>query len=172
MTTMVTRGYPRAAMEKQLILDRIVEIARANAGSPPGRRKFQTLTGITSAEWGEHWLNWGDALIEAGFEPNKKQGATDKEVLLAAYLALVIEIGHIPTEREIRFHARNNPHFPGRNTFRNVFGRKNSLLHGLDNAGMWEGVETPGDESSSKSHNFSPFSVLTMSPKGDYYTLI
>lgn len=119
-------------MEKQEILDRIVELAVANNGKPPGRLRFQTLTGIKESDWrGKYWARWSDAVVESGYAPNVKQLAYEKEGLLSAYLSLVVEMGRIPTTAELRLHSRSNPNFPGHNTFNNAFGGKCNLLENL-----------------------------------------
>jgi hypothetical protein len=105
-------------VKKQHILDEIRRTARENAGKPLGRERFTSETGIRESDWlGKHWARWGDAVREAGFEPNKLQDATDREGLVEKFVGLIRELGHFPVATELRMHARNNPGFPWHNTF-------------------------------------------------------
>jgi len=116
-------------MDKSQIIEKIVELSCALGGVLPGRERFEKLTGIGSGEWlGIHWARWGDALQEAGLQPNEFQGPSDKEELLKVYCNLVADLGHIPTEAETRMIARTRDNFPGHSTFRNVFGSKQGVL--------------------------------------------
>jgi hypothetical protein len=57
------------------IVEEIRRTAQANGGRPLGIRRFEAETGIKSSDWmGKFWARWGDALLEAGFEPNTLQG--------------------------------------------------------------------------------------------------
>ncbi len=115
-------------LEKQDIVEAIRAATQEN-GSPPGRVTFETLTGIRRHEWyGRYWANWGQALQEAGFSPNSRTLAADREKLLAAYLDLIVELGHVPTEGELRVKTRNSTDLPSHSTFRTALGRKNELL--------------------------------------------
>ena len=70
-------------MNKRQILEEIRRTAEANGGVPLGRQKFLTETGIRESDWsGRFWTRWGDAVREAGYEPNVKQAAFDKDYLL------------------------------------------------------------------------------------------
>jgi hypothetical protein len=58
-------------VNKQHILDEIKRTAAANGKLPLGKAKFLRETGIKESDWGGiYWARWGDALREAGFEPN------------------------------------------------------------------------------------------------------
>jgi hypothetical protein len=72
-----------SAMDKQHILSEIKRTAAANGGVPLGRERFFRETGIKYHEWiGKIWARWGDALREAGFEPNKLQTAYNDDILI------------------------------------------------------------------------------------------
>ena len=58
------------------ILGEIKRTADLNGGIPLGRQRFYKEAGIRVADWeGKFWVNWGDAIREAGLEPNKLQKA-------------------------------------------------------------------------------------------------
>lgn len=115
-------------MLKEHILLEIRRTANANGGSPVGRQRFADQTGIREADWsGKYWARWSDAVQEAGFEPNKLQGAFTDEHLLQHYATLVLALGYPPTAPELRMHARQTPNFPSHNTFAR-FGTRSQLL--------------------------------------------
>ncbi|MGP7977551.1 MAG: GIY-YIG nuclease family protein, partial [Desulfobaccales bacterium] len=60
-------------MEKDYILKEIIRTTKENTGVPLGRLRFKNETGIKISDWyGKYWAKWGDAIREAGYEPNKK----------------------------------------------------------------------------------------------------
>ncbi len=62
--------------DKQYILGEI----QRTAVLPFRTKAFRAETGITEYEWkGVHWARWGDALIEAGFEPLEWNAALVEE---------------------------------------------------------------------------------------------
>jgi hypothetical protein len=70
-------------MEKDFILAEIRRTAEQNGGAPLGRAKFAKATGIKEADWyGKYWSRWGDALREAGYQPNELQLPFDERQLL------------------------------------------------------------------------------------------
>ncbi len=116
-------------MDKKFIIEQIIEVSRAIGGKSPGRRLFERLTGVKEADWsGKYWARWGDALKEAGLQQNEFNGASDKRALAASYVKFVEELGHIPTEPELRMKSRDDMHFPSHNTFRKAFGSKQGTL--------------------------------------------
>lgn len=115
-------------MTRAHIIAEIQRTARENGGKPLGTARFLNETGIKESDWlGKFWVRWGDAVIEAGFTPNQKSIALDKELLLNKYVALIRKLGHVPLEAEMRIAARNDRDFPSHNTFRR-FGGKHELL--------------------------------------------
>lgn len=172
-------------LDRTAIVDAIKRAARQNGG-PPGRAVFEKLTGIKMGEWyGRHWASWGDALTEAGFTPNELQTALDKDQVAAAYLSLVVELGRVPSEGELRLKARNTPGFPSHTTFRNALGRKNDrlatvlvyakksgaeprILSALRD-GIVEREEADGDETFSQDDEADGFVYLMKS--GKYYRI-
>jgi hypothetical protein len=108
----------KSPMEKQHILSEIRRTAQANGGVPLGRERFARETGIKYHDWiGKVWARWGDALREAGFEPNKLQTAYDDDLLIEKFIGLTRELGRFPVYAELRMKARSDPSFPAHNTF-------------------------------------------------------
>ncbi len=93
---------------------------------------FEKETGIRMQEWyGVHFRSWGDALTEAGFEPNEKQGRLSSEMILRKFAEAVRHFGRIPANVDIRMYSRERNDFPGHTTFFNHFGNKTNLLAAL-----------------------------------------
>jgi hypothetical protein len=45
-------------------LSEIKRVASENRGSPPGKQRFESETGVREHEWGRYWARWGDALAK------------------------------------------------------------------------------------------------------------
>jgi len=115
-------------MTKEQILREIRRVAESE-GQSPGRRRFEKLTGIGESAWfGKYWARWGDAIFEAGFERNEKQAPLDLAEIIDAYLALVKELGRVPTAGELRLKSKTDGKFHSHSTFRNRLGPKSELL--------------------------------------------
>ena len=116
---------------RDYIIDQIRRVAE-KVGRPPGRQVFERETGIRMSEWyGVHFRSWGDALREAGYEPNEKQGKLSSEQILRKYAEAVCQFGRIPAEIDIRMYSRNRKDFPSHSTFSNHFGNKTGLIAAL-----------------------------------------
>lgn len=110
-------------MDKAGILDEIRRCSAANSGVAPGRARFEQETGITERDWsGKHWARWGDAIREAGFEPNTLNQPYTEDHLLTKLAELTRDLGRFPTAAERRLRRREDPSFPSPNTFAR-FGR-------------------------------------------------
>jgi len=106
------------------ILEEIRSCAKANGGTPPGRLRFESMTGIRETDWiGRYWMRWSDAVIEAGFEPNAMQTAYNDEGLIRQLAELTRDLGHVPTEAEIRMRRRQDTDFPSHGTFQRLGSR-------------------------------------------------
>lgn len=115
-------------MKKQKILEEIQRTAKANGGLPLGKGRFERETGIKESDWsGKFWVRWGDALTEAGFEPNKLTSAHEEEFLLEQYVSLIRELGRLPVQNELKMKRRADPKFPSSKTF-DRFGNKSQLV--------------------------------------------
>ena len=115
-------------MNKEHILSEIKRTADENGGIPLGMGRFEKETGIAQYDWcGKYWSRWGDALLEAGYSPNKLQSAYDDDFLIQKLVELIAELDHFPTAPEIRLKAHQDKSFPSPNTFFR-FGRKKHEL--------------------------------------------
>jgi hypothetical protein len=114
-------------MDKQIIIEEIKRTAASNGGVPFGTNRFLTETGIKVSDWrGIYWINWGDALLEAGYSPNSWQTAYDENSLIEKLIIYIREIGHFPVKAEIMLKHRTDPSFPSQSPFRRI-GSKNQL---------------------------------------------
>lgn len=117
--------------KKHHILSEIKRIAGENGDKAPGSMVFERETGIRKPDWYPNiWLRWGDALVEAGYAPNKFQTAMRDEVLIQSYIGLVRELQRLPVAGEIRRKSQNDKSFPSHNVF-NRFGGKEKLLEAV-----------------------------------------
>jgi len=111
-------------MTKERILTEIRRTAAANNGVPLGQERFLAETGIQPSDWtGKFWARWGDALLEAGFQPNQLKTARSDEDLLGNLANLTRELGRFPVVTEMKLRARNDPGFPWHNTLRRLGGK-------------------------------------------------
>jgi hypothetical protein len=92
---------------------------------PLGMQKFFRETGIKRHDWlGKIWARWGDALREAGFEPNQMQAAYTDNVLIVKFVDLIRDLRRFPVDAEVDMKARSEDGFPVPDTFRRAFGSK------------------------------------------------
>ena len=131
-------------MDKHHILEEIKRIAKSNNGLPPGREKFQRETGIKMSAWyPDYWLRWSDALVEAGFVPNKMQEAYTANEVLEKYAGFMRELGRFPVEGELRRKAKQDTSFPSHNVFGRFGGKKRlaaRILNFCQSQGGWDDV--------------------------------
>lgn len=112
-------------MEKEFILSEIERTARENGGKPLGKNKFSKMTGVKEHDWyGVYWAAWGDALREAGYQPNEFNKAIPKDELILKFIELMRELGKYPVSGEVRMKARNDPLFPSHSAFDKGLGNK------------------------------------------------
>jgi len=105
-------------MDKQYIIDEIKRTANGNKGKALGKRLFAKTTGIHDHNWlGKHWARWGDAVKEAGYEPNKLQGKLSDDFLIEKIIPFIKELGKFPVAEELRMRARKDKDFPSQTVF-------------------------------------------------------
>lgn len=108
---------------KERILNEIRRLAEENGGKAPGMSQFEKMTGINPSDWsGKLWARWGDALTEAGYEPNKLQEGYDTDYVLDRYEELCRHFGRAPTKSDVRLYAHEKQGFLSYNTFTKHFG--------------------------------------------------
>lgn len=90
-------------MTKTEILDLIQRMAAQNNGKAPGSQRFSSETGLRKSDWyPKLWVRWGDAIREAGLQPNSLVVAPPDEELIHRYIALIREIRRFPIESDLR----------------------------------------------------------------------
>ncbi len=105
-------------MNKQEIISEIKRIAKECGGKAPGFQRFASETGAHMSDWYPHlWLRWGDAISEAGCQPNKFISAYDTDFLITKYIELIRELGHFPIEGELRIKRKTDKDFPSHSGF-------------------------------------------------------
>ena len=98
---------------RDLILAEIRRLANAAGGKPPGKKAFANATGINESKWsGLIWARWGDALAEAGYEPNVLQAALPEGDILLPIASLARDLGRLPTRAEIKLQRTRTPNLP------------------------------------------------------------
>ncbi len=116
---------------REHILREIKRLASEN-GAAPGQKLFGRDTGIAEHQWrGKFWARWGDALIEAGYEPNKWTGRLDSEGVLIGIIAACRHYGRLPTRDEIEIYRKTEPSIPSEQAIKRHFGRRSELIASL-----------------------------------------
>ncbi len=119
-------------LTKQDIINEIRQKAKENSGKPLGIGRFEKETGIRAYDWGKYWARFGDALIEAGFEPNKLQESYSDNFVIEKLIDLIRKLGKFPTIREIRIERNNNTEFPSKGAFNRRGTKRQIALKVLD----------------------------------------
>ena len=114
------------------ILRAIRRTAAENGGRPVGRSRLTHLTGITEYAVAQHWPNFGEAVREAGFEPNSLNPPLDDRVVLGRFVALTRELGHVPTSNELRRARADDPSFPSRGVFDRLGSKADRTARALE----------------------------------------
>jgi len=143
-------------MEKARILREIKRTAEENGGKPLGWRRFESETGISYGDWrGKHWVRWGDAVREAGYDVNQFTTAYDDAELLERLAEFTHDLGHIPVDGDLRMKARSDSDFPHDGAFRRLGGKAEILRqlreHSL-NKGKYDDVVQMCEEYASRQH--------------------
>ena len=134
----------RVVVSREQVVEAIRRVAAANGGRPPGKGLFTRETGIRESYWeGRYWARWSDALIEAGFDPNRMNERFDDSAVLAALADEVRRLGRFPTHAELRLRRRADSSFPSWGVFER-FGARATLIARLAEycatAGGWDDV--------------------------------
>lgn len=128
---------------REQILNEIRKFALTNGGRVPGVRIFERATGIREAAWrGVLWARWGDAVKEAGLEPNVKQGRLEEDFFLTKIAEACRHYGKFPTAMEFRMFQKQDGNFPNVKSITRHFG---SLTHIPNQLAKW--AQTQGNYS-------------------------
>jgi Meiotically up-regulated gene 113 len=114
------------------ILAEIRRLAAMNDGRAPGSEVFAKDSGIRKHEWlGKHWSKWGDALVEAGFEPNAFQQKANLETVYPKFAEAVRHFKRVPTEAELNLFWREEKNSPRYKSVVNRFKSKTEMFNAL-----------------------------------------
>jgi len=114
------------------IISEIRRIAASNGGRAPGQNLFARETGIPNHAWlGKFWARWGDALTEAGFQPNEWNSRLDSNEVLNGVIAGIRHFGRMPTRHELMVYRQSDSTVPTDNAIKRHFGRKADLIAAL-----------------------------------------
>jgi hypothetical protein len=114
-------------ISREHVLSEIRRLAEESNGTPPGRKRFASETGIREADWaGRYWARWSDAVLEAGFEPNKLKVRYEDDAILPQLIEEIRRLGRMPTKHELRLRRREDVSFPSDGVFDRL-GTKKTL---------------------------------------------
>lgn len=166
---------------KDLILSEIKRLAMAN-GEPPGQKLFARETGIGDHNWrGKFWARWGDALLEAGYEPNKWVERLNSIDVLNAVIFACRHYRRFPTQDEITLLGKSHPNIPHPNVIKGHLGSRSEIIaalakHARDNEGFSDVAEMLPDvqsktASKSVSAQAKPDGWVYLFKSGDFYKI-
>ncbi len=113
---------------RETIISEIRRLTQESGGIVPGVEKFTIETGISkSVWWGKYWSKWGDAVIEAGFEPRKMNTKKSSDSVLEIYAEICRHYGKVPSSPEVRFYLNQRAGSISHNALFNHFGSKSEL---------------------------------------------
>jgi Meiotically Up-regulated Gene 113 (MUG113) protein len=78
-----------------------------------------------------YWARWGDAVVEAGLQPNTKTIAFDEQFVLGKIADACRHFGKIPTVMEFRIYRKTHPKFPNDRGISRRFGTRSEMLRQL-----------------------------------------
>ncbi|ASL16252.1 GIY-YIG nuclease family protein [Mycobacterium intracellulare] len=120
-------------VDKPTVIRAIQRLAEENGGVSVGRDRFVAETGLPEYLFqGRLWINWSEAVREAGYEPNPFGVARlDDDHLLWQLAELTRKLGKFPTKANIRMEGRTNSSFPSATTFGVRIGTKSQQITAL-----------------------------------------
>jgi hypothetical protein len=114
------------------IIGEIRRLAASNEGQAPGQTLFAQETGIAEHQWrGRFWARWGDALRDAGLQPNKWNERHDPEDVLVGVIAACRHYKRLPTKSELDIYRRSEPGMPTTTTIWRHFKDQQGLIAAL-----------------------------------------
>ncbi|MCH2226446.1 MAG: GIY-YIG nuclease family protein [Candidatus Caenarcaniphilales bacterium] len=111
-------------LSKEFIISELKRLAEANGGKAPGFSFFYKETGISHHQLNSYWINYSDLVKESGYEPNEFTKAYTNEFIIEKFIGLIGEFKQFPTQRILRFKAKNDYSFPSMTTMWGKFGSK------------------------------------------------
>lgn len=114
------------------ILQEIRRTAALNRGKPVGRGRVRELTGISEYALAQHWSTYGDAVRDAGFQPNTMNAALDDDDVIGRFIELTRELGHVPTSNELRRARANDSSFPSTGVFERLGSKDGRIARSLE----------------------------------------
>lgn len=116
---------------RDYILQEIRRLADVN-GQAPGQRLFASETSIAEHQWrGRFWSRWGDALVDAGFQPNKWNGRSETTDVLSGIVTACRHYGRLPTYSEMEVLRRTDLSVPNPNVIKRHFGARAAMVAAL-----------------------------------------
>ncbi|SHN71625.1 GIY-YIG nuclease family protein [Bradyrhizobium erythrophlei] len=155
---------------RETILREIKRLAEADGGKPPGSRTFENETGIRQSAWrGVLWARWGDAVTEAGFEPNVKQEKHEEKFFLEKLAEACIHLRKFPTAMELRMYSKIDEAFPSTKSITRQFGSLKNVPRQLLE---WAVANNRADIEKILSANLAPTPVIPSNIKEGFVYLI
>lgn len=115
---------------REHIIREIKRLAASSDGQPPGATAFESATGIISSKWrGKYWARWGDALTEAGFQPNSWTAKSDPNIIFEGLTNATRHYGHFPTNSELQLLRNSDSAVPSSKTVQSNFGSRGELIN-------------------------------------------
>lgn len=125
---------------RDYIIQEIQRLAKIN-GQAPGQSLFASETGIAQHQWrGRFWSRLGDALIDAGFQPNKWTGRSETINILSGMVVACRHYGRIPTYSEMEILRRTDPSIPNPHVIKRHFGTRALVIAALSQYVIDEGL--------------------------------
>ena len=127
-------------VEKDYIIQEIIRTTQENGGKPLGSARFESETRIKKYEWlGNYWSKWSEALIEAGYQPNKLNEAYDDELILKKLINFIREIKRFPSAPDLMLKTRKDESFPSKNVFERLGRQKEKIAKVIEYCKTHEG---------------------------------
>ncbi|ORJ52611.1 GIY-YIG nuclease family protein [Mycobacterium simiae] len=119
--------------DKAAVIRAIQRLAEQNSGVPIGKERFVAETSFPDYLFqGRLWINWSEAVRDAGYEPNPFGAARLGHDHLLRHLAeLTRKLGKLPTKAHIRMEGRINSNFPSATTIGKRIGTKVQQISAL-----------------------------------------
>jgi hypothetical protein len=103
------------------IIAEIRRVADEIGGKSPGKKLFESETGIRESDWrGVYWAKWSEALAQAGHAPNMKTQRYPEEMIMSKLISLIQREHAFPTQDLLKLKRREDRSFPSFRVFRRL----------------------------------------------------